>query len=1487
MKKQLFTLAFATLIAAIAYTQNCGAPPTGLVPISDLGTGMFNGWMGGLYPNGANAMPAAHKTAGMQMVSQVQCLNASGNPDPINGKVVWLSIGMSNTTQETQQFIPLANAFPGKNPKLTLVDGAVGAMPASTISTPGSPNYTSYWNTVNTRLSNAGVSANQVQVIWFKEANPVGNTPVQEYYDSLVVQMKRIMNELKTRFPTIKLCYFSSRISARYATSTLNPEPHAYWTGWAMKKVIADQIAGDPQLQFSGPNAKSPWLAWSVYLWSDGSTPQASNPNVFWTCPTDFNTSDGTHPSTVGAQKVASLLLQFFSTDATATPWFTGASCSAPTPPFWQPTNGSQGGIFRDITCNQTTGKTYLITHWNRLKGNGLSGNMYISADNEASWSEIDNGLNNQPIYGIAHSSVNGNLVASVMNVDNPLTPSIPNKIYFSNNNGSNWTLNNSVYFAGNLPPVAMLFNSIADTIFAGQKTNGISFSANNGSSWQTMNMGLSNPNITDLEYGYQGKLYACTDSVAGNGGKVFVKNGSSWTNVSMGLPNTRINDLHYDSGTATMYLGTAHFQSGSGKLYKSVNGGAWTLLAGYPGPEVSEISTTSGGDPIVRVFKQGVWRYQAGAWKAVNTNLNTLKTSSLTRDKAGNMLVTTGAGIWKFDDMANTWHYFTNGISNSQGRSLAFSQAGDMIVGTDNGMYKSPDGGNTWTHAGLTDTVMMSTILYTPDGRMFAGDTDNSASNVFTSTDNGSTWKRNANGIVSTRSSDFAYNSQGKLFVGTGWSKPVHATTDGMNWTGAQWSAAGFSASTVTIAIAINAANTIFVGTESQGVLRSTNNGLTYAHVALSGGDVTDIQISPEQNVYVTHDAFSGNGNGGFYRSSDGGNTWSGNLMPVHGLTNCIYIASNDSIYVGTTQGVWLSTNKGNTWVLVNHGLNAGNLVMHTLELGHDGYLYAGTAGAGIYRSVNKIKNVVVAQVSISTSANPLSGGYTSGDGSFLPGAQVNLNATPNSGWAFVSWTENGMVVSTDPLYGFTAMGSTTLVANFDQLSYMVSTSSNPSSGGTTSGGGAYLSGTQITVGATPNSGWTFVNWTENGVVVSTDPLYGFTAMGNATLVANFDQLSYMVSTSSNPPSGGTTSGGGAYLSGTQITVGATPNSGWTFVNWTENGIVVSTDPLYGFTAMGNTTLVANFDQLSYMVSTSSNPPSGGTTSGGGAYLSGTQITVGATPNSGWTFVSWTENGIVVSTDPLYGFIAMGNTTLVANFDQQSYMVSTSSNPPSGGTTSGGGAYLSGTQTTVGATPNSGWTFVNWTENGVVVSTDPLYGFTAMGNATLVANFDQLSYMVSTSSNPPSGGTTSGGGAYLSDTQTTVGATSNSGWTFVNWTENAAIVSNNPSYSFAVDGNKNLVAAFSFNSSVEALSLEKSIQIIPNPSAGNFSILTMEGLQVREIEICDLSGKKVRAFNLSGPPYFIQAIDLPKGAYLVNIRTVDNHLIVKKISIF
>ncbi|MCB0731535.1 MAG: PEGA domain-containing protein, partial [Ignavibacteriae bacterium] len=69
-----------------------------------------------------------------------------------------------------------------------------------------------------------------------------------------------------------------------------------------------------------------------------------------------------------------------------------------------------------------------------------------------------------------------------------------------------------------------------------------------------------------------------------------------------------------------------------------------------------------------------------------------------------------------------------------------------------------------------------------------------------------------------------------------------------------------------------------------------------------------------------------------------------------------------------------------------------------------------------------------------ISTAVNPNEAGSVSGSGDYDHGSLVNLIATPNIGYSFVNWTEDGNEVSINSNYSFTALTDRNLVANFEE---------------------------------------------------------------------------------------------------------------------------------------------------------------------------------------------------------------------------------------------------------------------------------------------------------------------------------------------------------------------------------------------------------------------------------------------------------------------
>ena len=172
-------------------------------------------------------------------------------------------------------------------------------------------------------------------------------------------------------------------------------------------------------------------------------------------------------------------------------------------------------------------------------------------------------------------------------------------------------------------------------------------------------------------------------------------------------------------------------------------------------------------------------------------------------------------------------------------------------------------------------------------------------------------------------------------------------------------------------------------------------------------------------------------------------------------------------------------------------------------------------------------------------------------------------------------------MWFSENSTYSFFATGNRSLLANFSRITYTISISSNPSTGGSASGNGVYNSGSSATVSATPADGYQFVNWTQGGTSVSSNSSYTFIVTSNVSLVANFIRITYIVTVGANPVAGGVVSGGGTFTYGTPVTVIAVPSSGYQFINWIEGGAAVSTSSNYTFPVSANRNLLANFSLI------------------------------------------------------------------------------------------------------------------------------------------------------------------------------------------------------------------------------------------------------------------------------------------------------------------
>ncbi|NBU86614.1 MAG: hypothetical protein EBS13_04750, partial [Verrucomicrobia bacterium] len=391
--------------------------------------------------------------------------------------------------------------------------------------------------------------------------------------------------------------------------------------------------------------------------------------------------------------------------------------------------------------------------------------------------------------------------------------------------------------------------------------------------------------------------------------------------------------------------------------------------------------------------------------------------------------------------------------------------------------------------------------------------------------------------------------------------------------------------------------------------------------------------------------------------------------------------------------------------------------------------------------------------------------GGSVSGDGNFTHGSLASISATPDTGYSFTGWTGDGVA---DPISLDTSVDmseSRTISATFSQNSYTLVVVAGD--GGSASGSGHFLHGTQASISATPQLGFSFEGWLGDGLEQNDSTTTLVSMSEPRTVTAIFKNKNYYLDLNSSL--GGSVSGEGNYTYGDFVPIAAVPQDGYQFEEWSGDIEGNLTSPSRTILIDSNKSITANFIPIPenhLVLSIISNPQNGGTTIGGGSYPNNSTVALSAVPLTGYEFLYWTGLGIEDQNSSHTQVTLKEDLSIIAHFQKKTFNLFITESE--GGRTTGQDSYLFGSEANISAVANQGYRFTKWTGAGIKTPTATQTEIIITENQTISANFEIIKYQLSVP--VVSGGIVTGSGLYDYGSNVEITATPLPGYSFAGW---------------------------------------------------------------------------------------------------------------------
>jgi photosystem II stability/assembly factor-like uncharacterized protein len=260
--------------------------------------------------------------------------------------------------------------------------------------------------------------------------------------------------------------------------------------------------------------------------------------------------------------------------------------------------------------------------------------------------------------------------------------------------------------------------------------------------------------------------------------------------------------------------------------------------------------------------------------------------------------------GIFRSSNGGGSWVQTSQ--PNAGTHALAVNRQGHVFERGEHMPFRSTDDGRSWLvvdHGLLSDQIFA--FAFDTLGTVVAG-----GDQIYRSTDNGDSWTQVYTLYPPNTVTAMCTSKAGVIYAATSNVWCLRTTDAGLHWDVMQ----GPSSLTSIRALAVDSRGNLYVGGLKSGIFRSTNNGITWNQTTQLAYHVNALAVTPKDNIVAGTDF------GGLFTSSDAGDTWSG-----HGLIrtfNAIAVDPSYGIFAGTTDGMWHSTDEGQTWFPANQGL-------------------------------------------------------------------------------------------------------------------------------------------------------------------------------------------------------------------------------------------------------------------------------------------------------------------------------------------------------------------------------------------------------------------------------------------------------------------------------------------------------------------------------------------------------------------------------------